>query len=304
MNQSPRLFGYPNHMGRPLLISDAKKFATLRSDNSNYSRTVPGFRYIGSGAAFSDNNIRDIWSGQVIALWVSNGRVFDQYLMDGIVTLNGHSPSNLSPLSVDSNGRVIQDLSSLLRQIPADARARGTRYVMGPDGVFGPAMSDILSEYARTGRIFGSSVPSQGRKVLDRLLSKYTTSQIESAKAAARAGRTAPSSDLPETPSNLLHGEAQVAAGFEQTRPSHGDALITIPGDAEPVVTVDMGEDPTLAGGGSKVGGGSKGGDTESGDTEATGGDGEEDNTLLYAGIASAVIVLGGIGYYYYKQNR
>jgi hypothetical protein len=219
--------------------------------------------------------------------------------MDGIVTLNGHSPSNLSPLSVDSNGRVIQDLSSLLRQIPADARSRGTRYVMGPDGVFGPAMSDILSEYARTGRIFGSSVPSQGRKVLDRLLSKYTTSQIEAAKAESRAGPTAPSSELPETPSNLLHGEAQVAAGFEQTRPSHGDALITIPGDVEPVVTVDMGEDPTLLDGGSKVDGGSKGGNTE-----VTGGDGEEDNTLLYAGIASAILVLGGVGYYYYKQNR
>jgi len=93
MDHSPILFGYPNHMGRPLLISAAKSsFAILRSDNSSYSRELPGFRYTGSGQAFSDNNIRDIWSGQVLALWITNGEVFNQYLMEGIVTLNGHSP--------------------------------------------------------------------------------------------------------------------------------------------------------------------------------------------------------------------
>ena len=263
MNHSPILFGYPNHVGRPLLLSQAKGFSQLRTDNQSYSQRVPGFRYLGSGAVFSDNNIRDIWSGQVLALWVSNGRAFEQYKMNGIVTANGHSPTNLAPLKMKSNGQVTEDLSKILKKMPSGASAR---YVMGPDGVFGPAMNDILSEVARTGKVFGSAIPASAMKVFDRLLAKYSSNAIQTAKAQAQRGQTAPSSDLPETPASMLHGEAQVAAGLEQTRPSHGDALITPPSNPtiQPAVPPQQGK------------------------TTVTGTEGEEDNTLLYAGLARA----------------
>ena len=276
---SPILFGYPNHMGRPLLLSRAKGFSQLRSDNSSYSAKVPGFRYTGSGSAFSDSNIRDIWSGQVLALWLSNGRVFDQYKMNGIVTANGHSPTNLAPLKMKSNGQVTEDLSVLLKKMPSGASAR---YVMGPDGVFGNAMDDILSEVARTGKIFGAAIPAAARKVFDRLLSNYSSTAIQAAKAQRQVGQTAPSNDLPETPASMLHGEAQVAAGLPQTRRSHGDALITPP--STPTVQ------PAIP--------------PQKGKTTVTEKKEEEDNTLLYAGLASGLLLIGGIGYYYYSQNK
>ena len=50
-------------------------------------------------------------------------------------------------------------------------------------------------------------------KVFDRLLAKYSSNAIQTAKAQAQRGQTAPSSDLRETPASMLHGEAQVA-GF------------------------------------------------------------------------------------------
>ncbi len=279
MNHSPVLFGYPNHMGRPLLISQAKNFSRLRSDNQAYSKEVPGFRYTGSGAAFSDNNIRDIWSGQVLALWISNGRVFEQYKMNGIVTENGHSPTNLAPLKMKSNGQVTEDLSVLLKKMPRGATAR---YVMGPDGVFGNAMDDILSEVARTGKVFGFSIPAAANKVFDRLLSKYTSNAIQAAKAQAQRGQTVPSNDLPETPANMLHGEAQVAAGLKQTRPSHGDALITPP--STPTVQ------PAIP--------------PQQGKTTVTEDKEEENNTLLYAGLAGGLLLIAGVGYYYYEKNK
>ena len=40
MNHSPILFGYPNHVGRPLLLSQAKGFSQLRTDNQSYSQRV------------------------------------------------------------------------------------------------------------------------------------------------------------------------------------------------------------------------------------------------------------------------
>lgn len=278
MNHSPVLFGYPNHMGRPLLLSQAKGFSQLRSDNQSYSKQVPGFVYTGSGAAFSDNNIRDIWSGQVLALWISNGRVFEQYKMNGIVTANGHSPTNLAPLKMKSNGQVTEDLSVLLKKMPSGASAR---YVMGPDGVFGNAMDDILSEVARTGKVFGFTIPTAAQKVFGRLISNYSSSAIKTAEIANKRGQVSPSSDLPETPASMLHGEAQVAAGLEQTRPSHGDALITPP-TAQPAVPPQ----------------------TPQGKTEVTEGPEEEDNTLLYAGLASGLLLIGGISYYYYSKNQ
>ena len=70
--------------------------------------------------------------------------------------------------------------------------------------------------------------------------------------------------------------------GLEQTRPSHGDALITPPSNPtiQPAVPPQQGK------------------------TTVTGTEGEEDNTLLYAGLASGLLLIGGISYYYYSKNQ
>jgi len=233
-----RLNRYPTpralHIGRPLLENRVKTLSNgkIRNDNLNYSRQLPGFRYLGSGDSFSNDNIRDIWSAQVIALWLTDGRVFDQFKMNGVVSLNGFTKQNISPLRPQSNGRVIEDIL-FLRKLPSAAIANDAPYVMGPDGIFGTAVESIISEYVRTGKLFGEAIPSQLIPVYARLARNYTSNAIENAKRQAQAGQTRPSERAADTPTHMLTGDAQRAAGLAVTGNLYNDLFTQSPASSD-----------------------------------------------------------------------
>lgn len=271
-------------LGRPLLDSSAMPLSSLPAINKK--QNVSGRRYLGSGNAFSFDNIRDIWSAQVIALWLTNGKAFDQYNMSGIVTLNGHRPSNLGPLNVQSSGRVAEDLSRILKKMPSAASSRGTKFVMGPDGIYGPAFDSIIAEYVRTGKAFGASIPANVKPVFDRLASNWSSAQIDAAKSSLDK---TPKTQAADTPASALTGDAQKAAGFNVTKPLLGDTFLQKPGSSSPIAQTPP-KTPLSK--------------DKEGKTVPTTTTTSDDNTMLWVAGGGLALIAGGFGYLIYKKRK
>jgi len=273
------------NLGRPILDSSAMPLSSLPAINGK--QNVSGRRYLGTGNAFSLDNIRDIWSAQVIALWLTDGKAFDQYNMSGIVTLNGHSPNNLGPLNVQSTGRVAEDLSRILKKIPSAASSRGTKFVMGPDGIYGPAFDSIIAEYVRTGKAFGATIPANVKPVFDRLASNWSSTQIDAAKSSLDK---TPKARAADTPASALTGDAQKAAGFTVTKTLLGDAFLQRPGSSSPIAQTPSKAPSKTPSSKDKEGG-----------TVATSTD---DNTMLWVAGGGLALIAGGFGYLIYKKRK
>jgi len=105
--------------------------------------------------------INDVWTAQLLAFWLSNGRVYVQYpSMAGAVSSRDYTPSDISPLNIDGNGHARVDVRDLLNP-QGDSNER---YIEGPDGMFGTSGDHMVAEWVRTGKLYSYDVPSANEK--------------------------------------------------------------------------------------------------------------------------------------------
>ena len=262
MGATPRVYGM-SHLGRSVLSTSAaagfnkKAKAVQPSSAGSYGNT--------SSNAF----IKDLWTAQVLSLWVTDGNAFSDMGMSGIVTRNGHSPSNTAPLGIGADGVATTNLKSLL-----NGSNTSDLFVKGPDGMFGPSAESVIAEWAGTNKLFGKSLSGNARIALDRLAANITTPKIKAARDAKAAGNPpAPKAGPVKTPCNML---SDVARAARSDCPKTGGTVTPGP---KPRPRPRPAPKPTEA---------------------AEGGT----NWLLYGGIAAAVLAAGGIGWYVYSQNQ
>ena len=264
MGATPRVYGM-SHLGRTVL--DVSKAQNYNRGGSSVKPSSVG----SSGNTSSDSFIKDLWTAQVITLWVTDGKAFSDMGMSGIVTKNGHSPSNLSPLGIGADGIATTNLKSVLPS--AGSSDTG---VKGPDGMFGPSAESVIAEFAGTGKVFGKPISGNATLALSRLAQNVTTPQIKAARDARAAGNPPAPKDAPaKTPCSQLNPDARAS------RP-----------DCPQPSGVPVG------------GGGGKSTPTPKTPSAPPAKAAEGDNTLLYAGIAGLAVVLGGVGYYVYSQKK
>jgi hypothetical protein len=264
--------GGMHHLGRSVLsVSAAKNYNRGAAAGSKGVKpsSVGSYRSMESNAF-----INDLWTAQLLALWVTNGNAFPEMGMSGVVTANGHNPADVAPLGIGANGVATTNVKSLFRSLGSDDLA-----LKGPDGMFGEAADSVIAEWAGTGKLFGSSVPAGNAQIaLNKLASQVVTPQIQRAKDLKAAGTPpAPKRSAAKTPCNELNPSARAARA-----------------DCPPV-------------GGSTGGGtGGTGGKTTPPKTTPNRTESAEDgdNTLLYAGIAGAAVLLGGVGYFLYSKRK
>lgn len=194
--------------------------AKLVRENRNQSSNVAGFRFKPNGVltSFNDDWFEDLWSAQVLTLWLTDargwGRNFPEQI--GFITANGYNPQDVSPLSPSSNGRVTNSLQTILKPV----YMIGDGIIQGPDGIYGNGSDSMMAEYARTGKLFGANVPSNVRAPLDRILNSITSNRIEEALQARSQGATTSNEAAVQMDGSTLSGDAQINSGMEQTRPS------------------------------------------------------------------------------------
>jgi len=271
MGAAPRVFG----LGRSVLdVSKAQNFN--RGSNAIKPRSVGNY-----GNTSSDLFIKHLWTAQVIALWVTDGKVYRDYKgMEGIVTRNGHNPRDISKLNIDSNGVARTDLRSLLNP----SNDSSVTFVKGPDGMFGPGAESLIEEFAGTGKIFGVSLPTppSGRQPLEVYASlvmlglNIDTPKITAARTKYEAGNPPPSRREPvKTPCGMLQDDARAA------RP-----------DCPPI------------NGGGGGGGGKRPPKPVPKPPKKPAQAAEEIDWLLWGSVAAGVCLIGGVGYWYYNRNN
>lgn len=215
----------PSTLGRTNLYSTTEWgarnqdhiLAKLRNNNQiNFNKEGARFTSVGPHTSFSKQLFEDLWSAQVIASWLTDFNVWknDFPQQVGLVSSQGKSPSDIKLLR-PQNGVVISDLSSVLVKHPQ------MRSIMGPDGIFGKATDDLLSEYVRTGNVFGKVVPTEGKPAFERLISSITSPRIESAKREKSAGQTAAREAASRMDDSQISGDAQINSGREKTKPAY-----------------------------------------------------------------------------------
>ena len=257
---TPRVFG----LGRSVLDrSAAKSF----NGGSGSVQPVSVGQY---NSTSSDLFISHLWTAQVIALWVTDGKMYSDYAnMQGIVSRNGHNPEDLSPLNI-VNGVCTTDLRELL-----NGGSTSTTFVKGPDGMFGPSAESLIEEFAGTGKIFGVDLPNSSNDTYTSLIGlamNVNTPKIKAARDKFEAGSPPPSRREPvQTPCSLLDSAARAARA-----------------DCP----------PTNSGGG---GGGGNKNRPKPPSPPATAA--EEIDWVLYGGIAAGIAILAGTGYYLYSQR-
>ena len=135
-----------------------------------------------------------------------------------------------SPLDLNSNGVARLDLRDVLSNKP---RGYNTyEYILGPDGIYGPAAESIVAEWARTNKLFGANVPTgRARLALDRLVQGVTSPEIELAKSMRVVGETTPKQSAADTPPEMLTGSAQTASGIENTKYDNNRQKASFNGD-------------------------------------------------------------------------
>jgi hypothetical protein len=230
------------------------------------------------GSTKSEAFIKDLWTAQVLAYWVTDGNAFKEARdggQVGLITQKGLNPSDPSPLNITSNGIAMTDLRSLLNP----KGNRSSTFVLGPDAMFGPAAESIIEEWAGTRKLFGKSLSGKNTLALDRLAKNIKTPKIDAARAKRAAGQSVPSrTSAATTPCSQLSAKAQEARKD----------------------CVSPKKSPSSSGS-SKTSGGSKSTTkTAGGDTKAP----EEDNTLLYASIAGVSALVIGVGVVMYKKKK
>ena len=225
------------------------------------------------GSTISDLFISHLWTAQVIALWVTDGQMYSDYEgMRNIVSRNGHNPSDLSPLNI-VNGVATTDLRDLLNGGNTSAA-----FVKGPDGMFGPSAESLIEEFAGTGRIFGTSLPTSANDgayaSLIGLAMNVNTPKIKAARDKFEAGSPPASREEPvRTPCNQLTPTARAARADCPSGNSGGGG-----------------------------GGGGKDRQKPPGPPATAANLGETD-WVLYGGIAAGIAILAGTGYYLYSQR-
>jgi hypothetical protein len=216
MNTPMRMFG-THHMGRSVLSqSSAQRF-------NNGPKSVKPSSAGSYGSTGSNSFIGDLWTAQVITYWLTDGAAFKEAQdgkQVGLITSKGFSPSNLAPLiaKMDANGVVAEDLRSLLNP----TGNRSTLFLLGPDGMFGPAAESIIEEFVGTDKLFGKTVPAgKARLALGRLASNIMTPKIQAALDKRLAGNPPPPREETElTPCNQLSNTAKAARSDCPTPPN------------------------------------------------------------------------------------
>lgn len=255
---------------------------------NNVAKACPGFQIVSNYSGTGDTNLhKDVWSMQTIVFWLTDGGAFAGQFpkMAGVVTKAGHSPSDLSPLKVQPNGRVVEDLKSVL---PRKTLPSGETAPRGPDGIYGAQTDSILAEYIRTGKAFGKDIPSNVKPVFDRLSKGVTSNVISKAKQQKSEGLTTPAKTAANISPSLMSGAAQESAGLTLTklnqetgrRPfssSKSEPAPALVPEAQPRPQPQPQPQPKA-----------KDAQTTVEDAE------EEDNTMLYVGIGLGVLALAG----------
>lgn len=264
MGAAPRVYGM-HHLGRSVLsLSAAQSF----NRGSGVRPSSAGIY----GNTSSDKFIKDLWTAQVLSLWVTNGSAYGDMGMSGIVRANGHNPENVAPLGLDAQGVATTNLKSILPSAGSSDTA-----VKGPDGMFGPSAESIIAEWAGTRKLFGKSLSGQATLALTRLANNIKTPSIDAANAKRLAGNPPPPKPVPvQTPCNQL---SDVARAARADCPSVGGSTGGVTGGSKTPPSPKK---------------------TPSRTESAEGGD----NTLLYAGIASVAVILGGVGYFIYSKRK
>jgi hypothetical protein len=294
-----------------------------RQSTSRYK--VYDFRFTGSGPhrGFTQDWLEDLWSAQVVASWITDWEVWEKTFPEqvGLVSAQGFTPSNINPLSPQSNGRVTLDLSNVLDPI----YTIGDGIIQGPDGIYGPATDSLFYEYARTGKVFGETIPAVAKPVFDRILNSISTRDILQGLSERAVGQVSPKESADAMEASSVSGDAQINAGMEQTKPSRslGQTWVTtiIPGATQktldPVLLSKMLNNTSFF---SNL---SDGSFTQFEDTNKTGNDrktgndsktpkrtvqkntksAEGTNWLLWGGLSAAVLIGAGAYYYYNKDN-
>ncbi len=256
-------------LGRSVLsVSDAaswnKRKGVKPSSTGTYSSTQ------------SDSFIKDLWTAQVLAYWVTDGGAFKEAVDGGQVGLirqRNFNPSDPSPLRLTSNGIAMTNLKSLLNP----KGNNDSRFVLGPDGMFGPAAESIVEEWAGTGKLFGKSLSGKNAMALNRLAQNIKTPKIDAARAKKAAGKSVPSRrEAAVTPCSQLSPEAQKA---------RKDCVVSS-GSGKGSTPTKKQSDKTQTAGNESV------------------AEDSDDNTMLIAGVAGASILLIGVGVMVYKKRK
>jgi hypothetical protein len=238
------------------------------------------------GNTKSSSFINDLWTAQVLAYWVTDGNAFTEARDGGqvgrVLASKGFSPSNISPLvaKMNSNGALPANLISTFNP----SGNTNPKFLLGPDGMFGPAAESIVEEWAGTNKLFGKTISdAKARMALDRLAANIKTPKIDAARAKRAAGTPPASREVAaRTPCNQL---SDTAAAARKDCPARNRNT----GSTTPKKPSGSGSGTTPAP--KKKGGGSA--------TAAKG-----TNWLLWGGIASGALLLTGAGLYFYNTSK
>jgi len=214
-------------IGRYALYGDGFDKTKIDRNNRVITAKVPGFnvnRSVYQGGYTDPKFIEDLFSAIAYTVWVTDQTYNTLHAEQiGIIPLNGFSPSDVSPLRPQANGRIFNfggkyDLRELLPKMPPTAK-RST-ILAGPDGLFGNDANSVLAEIARTDKIFGKPIPPQARPLFTRLLNGVSTDAIRQAKAKRASGvvQASQTQSAGYDPSTLS-GDAQFTFNMVVTKP-------------------------------------------------------------------------------------
>ena len=220
------LYRNPHHVGRTAFLGGRWDHTKIATETRRASTRSGPLSVSGSYRNLDDPNFhKDVWSMAAYTKWLTDGRAWsadthpNAQAQIGKLSAAGKNTDSLSEVVGNtSTGRAKENLA-FMERIYGSA-------VYGPDGIFGGQMEDVLVDYINSGgKIFGKTVPAQGRKVFDRLKAGVSTPDINSANRAP----TGISAGGIETgiPCNELSRELRVERGCPiDAAPGEGDSGI------------------------------------------------------------------------------
>ena len=218
------------HLGRNYLTGTGWNIGSIQRNQNKIVKKIPGFRIDTSVYPNGHNDlnfIKDLFSAVTYAVWLTDQEYNTNHSGQvGLISeYNGFSPADISTLRPQSDGRIFNfrgpksseyDLTVVLKNNPQGPDAT----ILGPDGLFGNDADSVLAEVARTGKMFGKTIPQAAKPLFDRLGRGVSTTSIEQAKSARaknpnQRSNTKSAGYEPST----LSGDAQLAMGFDVTKP-------------------------------------------------------------------------------------
>ena len=217
------------NLGRNALVGYGWNLGAVQRNQPNITRKVRGFRInrnVYPQGETDVNFITDLFSAIAYAVWLTDQAYNELHSgQKGIIESNGFNPSDVSPLRPQSDGRIFNfrgpksseyDLTVVLKNNPQGPDAT----ILGPDGLFGNDADSVLAEVARTGKMFGRTIPQVAKPLFDRLGRGVSTTSIEQAKSArAKNPNQRSNTKSAGYEPNTLSGDAQLAMGFKVTKP-------------------------------------------------------------------------------------